>query len=129
MDYLKELTTYIGGKIKRQEILNANFKERSFRRLLTKNYKGHKIKVDDYGEVYLLGLNINSDLAFSINNPEKIFLYNKAINLGDVPYKVYASDVDYNPLKNEYLRAFWESFSNKIKVLQLSANESTDSCP
>jgi hypothetical protein len=124
MDYLKELAIHIGGKIKRQEILNANFKERSFRRLLIKNYKGYKIQIDDYGDVYLLGLNINSDLSFSINNPEKIFLYKKEINLGDVLYKVYASDVDYNPLKNESLQAFWKSFSDKIKVLQLSANES-----
>jgi hypothetical protein len=124
MDYLKKLLTHTGGKIKRQEVMNANFKERSFRRLLIKNYKDYKIQVDDYAEVYLLGLNINSDLAFSINNPEKIFLYNKTINLVNAPYKVYASDVDYNPLKNEFVRAFWESFSDKIKTLQLSENES-----
>jgi len=95
MDYLKELSLQLGGKIKLQEVQNTNFKERCFRRLLIKNYRNHNIEIQDYGGLYLLEIKVNSDLAFSINNPDGICCFNKAIDLPNIPYKAYASQVDY----------------------------------
>ena len=124
MDYLKELSTKLGGKIHSQNCQSANFKEKSSRALIIKNYKSFKIQIDDYENLFALGIKVNSNLAFSINNPDKIFLFDKPIAVEELPYKLYVSDEYYNITSDKDLKAFWNSFIDEVKKLKLDDSES-----
>ncbi len=75
MDYLEELSEKLGGKIKIQDIFNSNFKEKGFRRLIIKNYKGRKVEICEYGDIFDTNIKIETDFKFAFainNNIEKI---------------------------------------------------------
>lgn len=124
MDKLKELSVKLDGKIKSQKLFNINFEETSFRKLIVKNYRQYTVKIDEYKDLYSIGIKVNSDLSFSINKPDKIFLYNIPKSFSDLPYKVYVSDGTYTFDQNDYLKRFWDSLAVLLKKIGLSESES-----
>jgi hypothetical protein len=118
MDYLEILSEQFKGNIKSQEHQSYNFKEISYRRLIIKNYKQYKIEVDDFGSLFAIKIKANSDLAFSINNPDKLFLFDTPVSIKGLPYNVFVSEDNSTLLQNECLNKFWNSIidlSGKIK--------------
>jgi hypothetical protein len=123
MDYLKELSLQLDGRIKSQELLNINLNESSFRRLIVKDYKQLKIQIDEYRTLYSIGIKVNSILTLSINKPDRIFLFNTPKALPGLPYKIYVSS-DYNLSPNEHFKRFWNFIIELLQKLKLSGNES-----
>jgi hypothetical protein len=125
MDYLKELSKQLGGRIQAQNLSNWNLNGNSFRVIIAKDYKGYKMEVDEFEDLFQIGIKVESDLAFSINNPDKLFGFTDPTSISDFPYKVYFSDNenDLNLLHQSEFIPFWNSFSAKIKDLELSQNE------
>jgi hypothetical protein len=126
MDYLKELSKQLGGRIQTQNHSNWNLNGNSFRVIIARDYKGYKIEVNEFENLFQIGIKVESDLAFSINNPDKIFGFTDPTSIGDFPYKVYFSDSknDLNLLQQSEFSPFWNSFAAKIRELELSKNES-----
>jgi hypothetical protein len=124
MDYLKELSNKLGGTIRSQNLSNWNLNGTSYREIIVKNYKGHQIAINDFGEVYEMGIRVESDFAFSINIPDKLFGFVTPTSIPEFPYNVYFSnDDEMNPSKNADFDLFWKAFLNKIKELILTENE------
>ncbi len=91
MDLLKALRVKIGGSKRSQNHSNYNFKTSSFRTLIVKDYKGYKFNIDEYGDFFCVNFTINSDLAFSINNADRLFGFITPISLHGFPYTLYVA--------------------------------------
>jgi len=94
MNKLKELSTKFGSGIKSQNLINGNINQRSTKRLLIKNYKKYDLKIDEYENIYSIGIKVNSDLTFSINRIDDIFGYRTLIYYPIFKFKVYARETD-----------------------------------
>ena len=124
MDKLKELSSILGGRIKSINNLNISCGGTSFRRLILTDYRRYKIEIDEYQEMLLVGIIVESDLAFSVNKPDKIFLYNIPKILPGYPYTIYVSDETYNFEQSIYLKEFWSAFMALLNKAGLAENES-----
>lgn len=124
MDYLKKLSDQLGGQIRSQNHLNPNIDSKSVRALVVKNYKTFTVQVDEYANLLMLGIKINSDLAFSINNPDTIFNFETPINLENFSYQIYVSDDFHHISKNKYFVSFWKGLNDQLTKLKLNRNES-----
>ena len=122
MDNLKDISLRIGGRIRRQDHFNVNLDEKSFRRLVIKDYKRFQIQIDEYKTLYTIGIKVDSILALSINKPDKIFLFNKPFVIDNAPYKLYVSSEE-NLLKDESIKHFLISILGLLKAMNLSSNE------
>lgn len=123
MNNFDVLSSLLGGKIKAQNLLNINFEEISNREILVKNYKGFKINIDEFGDLYQIRIDVESDLIFSINQPEKIFKISQLLELSDFPYDIYILEDQYSPFLNPDFELFWGLFSSKVKEINLSKKE------
>ena len=124
MDYLKELSNELGGTIRSQNCSNWNLNGTSYRALIVKGYKGYKIEINDFGKIYEMCINVESDFAFSINIPDKLFGFVTAARIVDFPYNVYFSDDDdISPSENVDFKVFMNPFLSKIKELLLAEDE------
>jgi hypothetical protein len=123
MDKLKELSAKLVGKIKQQKHFNSIVDDTSFRRLIIKNYRQYKIKIDEYKDLCTIGVNVNSNLSFSINKPDRIFGNKIPKHFSDLPYEIYVSDETYDFVKDKYLENFWISLVVLLKRIRLSASE------
>lgn len=124
MDYLNELSAHFHGKIKTQHHQDSHFKEISFRKLLINDLKGYKISINEFGELFSIIINVESELALAINKPNRIFQLTKPVSLENLPYIVYTSEDYYNSIKHEAQKTFWTRFIELLKRIQLSENES-----
>ncbi len=132
MDQLKRLSNQLGGKICSQDNSNMNFKVKSFRALIIKDYKSYKINIDEYGNLYEIQIKTKTDFTLSINNPDKLSSIDRLIQIKDSPYQLYLFKESYNdfikghkydPFLSEYFQLFWKSFSIQIKQLELLEDE------
>ena len=125
MDQLKELSIQLGGKIRTQNLYNWNYDRTSLRELVLKDYKGYKIAVADFGDLFELGIKVESDFSFAINLPDKIFCHNTPSVIVNFPYKVYFSNYENTQMPHETIdfQQFFYAFLDKIKLLLLSENE------
>ena len=124
MDYLINLSANLGGKIKSQDILDINFKEIAHRISIIKDYKGIKLEIIDHGILYAIGIKIESDFFFSINNPEKVLSIKYPISVSDFDFKIYIKNEINNPFLSDKFQKFWKIFKNEIIKLDLSPEES-----
>jgi hypothetical protein len=125
MDYLKELSVQLGGKIHVQNLYNWNYDGKSFRVLIIKDYKSYKIEINEFNGLFEIDINSGPDFSFSVNIPNKIFVYNTPTSINDFPYKVYFKeyDNDTHPLSNKQFPNSWSQVVNEIKELNLAENE------
>ena len=125
MDHLKELNFRLGGKIRDQNLSNWNYGRTSFRELVLKDYKGYKVAVSDFTDMFELSVKVESDFFFSINLPNKLWGHNKPSSVKNIPYKIYFPDGKYRPQANgdTDFQGFWHPFIDKIKTLELNKNE------
>jgi len=123
MDYLKELSIQLEGKIKQQSNVNANLGV-STRHLQIKNYRHFHVEIDEYPNRYSISLKVYSTLHFSINRPDNIFLYNQLNKLKDFPLIVYTREQGRVSFQNEKFRKFWDSLSALLNDFQLADSES-----
>src|SRR6202022_1312213 len=98
--------------------------EPSFRELIIKDYKSFKIEVNEFGTLFEIRIDAESDFILAINNPEKINCINYEIEAKDFPYKLFISGIDFNPLSDNNFQVFWDLFSRKIKETELNTDES-----
>ncbi|WP_295793191.1 hypothetical protein [Mucilaginibacter sp.] len=125
MDYLKELSAKLGGKISSNNCYHWNIDLTSLRKLAIKDYGGHRFAIDEYGpSMFMVKCFIEADFSFSINNPDKLFGYNKPLGLADYPYKLYIGKEDEAPFLNEKFGGLIERFVRELKQFELTANES-----
>jgi hypothetical protein len=124
MDQLRELSIKLEGKIRKQDLLNINFKDISTRELIIKNYRDFKINIDEFGKLYQISIDTGSDLMFAINQPEKIFKIDQPLKIPDFPYDIYILEEQYNPFLNNGFDKFWDLFSLRVKEIKLTKNES-----
>jgi len=120
---LEELSIKLDGKIKAQSHFNVNFEETSLRKLIVKDYRHNEIKIDEYRDLYSIGIKVNSGLSFSVNKADKIFLYKTQKNISDLPYKIYVSDESYIFNQNEEFIKFWNSLDFLLKKIGLTESE------
>jgi len=123
MNYLNELLIKFGGRTIKQVIFDGN-NGRAERRLEIKNYKGFKLVVVDYENILKIGVKIECNFSFSVNNSDKIFVYKKPFSVKKYPYKLYFSSNVSDPFQTEGFHEFWDILSLKILNLTLSENES-----
>jgi len=125
MDYLKELSVKLGGKIHVQNLYNWNYDEKSLRVLIIKDYKSYKIEINEFDNLFEIDINSGTDFSFSVNIPNKIFAYNTPTSISDFPYKVYFRRQDniIHPLSNKQYPNSWSQVFTKIKKLNLAENE------
>src|ERR1700756_2519120 len=109
MDNFRKLSIQLGGKIKTQNLLNINFEEISTKELIAKNYKGFKINVDEFGNLYQIGIEAESDFIFAINHPEKILKIDQILKIPDFSYNIYIPESQYNPFLSPDFSPFWDS--------------------
>jgi hypothetical protein len=124
MDYLKELSVQLGGKIYVQNLLGVNFKGFSFRTLIIRNYRNFNIHIDEYETIFDIQIKVDSDFSFSINNPERVCLFNKQISAANFPYRIFISNLNNNPFADVNFQIFWNTFSLSTEKLGLSKDES-----
>lgn len=122
MDYLKELSVQLKGKIKQQNYINANIGV-STRRLLIKNYRQFHVEINEYPNSYEIRLKVYSTLHFSINRPDIIFLNTQPNKLKDFPHIVYTQEQGDVFPQNGTFQKFWALFSAILNHLQLTVSE------
>ncbi|TDQ08060.1 hypothetical protein [Pedobacter metabolipauper] len=120
---LEEITKRLNGKVSSQNLFNANFNGKSLKKIVINNYRNYKVQLDIYNDLLSINIKIESDWAFSINNPDEIFNYKTPITLKNYPYKVYISEARQYTVKN-FIENFRISFFDKISGLGLSNIES-----
>ena len=123
MDYLKELSVQLEGKIKQQFDTDANIGV-STRQLLIKNYRQFHVEINEYNNNYSISLKVYSTLHFSINRPDIIFSYNQPNKLKDFPLIVYTREQGRVSPQNETFKKFWDLFSALLNNFQLTVSES-----
>lgn len=119
MDYLKALSQELKGKIETHNLSNCNFSKNSTRKAVVKDYKGYKVKINDFDDLFEIAIKIESDFLVSINKPERILSCKHLVDSGEFPYKAYTREGEGNPIKNEYYRNFWTAFGLELKLLKL----------
>ena len=124
MDYLQQLATQIGGKIRTQDLLNGNFQKKSLRSLIVKDYKQFKLQIDDYGSLCSIEVKVNSEIACAINNHDRVLYYNIPFNLESVPFTVYVSESNTDLLDNIRFRKACHSIGIFLKKINISPKES-----
>jgi hypothetical protein len=132
MDYLKELSIKLGGKIYTQNLHDINFNEPSYREVIAKDYKGYKIEIDEYGNLFSITLNITSDFTISINNPDMLSAIDNLRTEEQTPYNLYIWKESYsefikghnfNPFLSDDFKIFWKQFIYTINNLRLLEDE------
>ncbi len=125
MDYLKELSVELGGKISSNNCYHWNIDLTSLRKLVIKDYGGHRFAIEEYGpSVFMVSFFIESGFSFAINNPDKIFSYEKPVDLAGYPYKLYIDEESDGSFLKEEFDGLIECFVRELKYLELSADES-----
>ena len=109
MDKLIYLANKLNGKIKSQQHYNVNFDEISQRQIIVKNFRDYEITIDEYADLYVTGIKVNSRLSFSINRPDIIFGYKMQKSPLDVPFKVYVSDQNNDFFEDDQSKKFLNS--------------------
>ena len=122
MDYLKELSVQLKGKIKRQYYINANIGV-STRRLLIKNYRQFHVEINEYPNSYAISLKVYSTLHFSINRPDYTFSCIQPNKLKDFSHIVYTVEQGHASPRNETFQKFWDLFSVLLNNFQLTVLE------
>jgi len=123
MDSLKDLSITLGGKIQKQTLFDSNFDEASNRKLTVKDYRQYKIRINEYQDLYSLGISVNSDLALSINKSDWMFGFKIPKNVSGLSNKVYVRDETYTFDQNEYVISFWNSLVALLNKIGLSESE------
>jgi hypothetical protein len=127
MDYLKQLSALLGGKIRSQNLSNWNLNGTSLRELIVKDYRGYKINIDEYDgifEIRIIQDNLESDFALSINLPNKLHGFTTPTNVNNSNYNIYLSPHNYpNLLENKDFVEFWNPFCGILNELTLSEIE------
>jgi len=123
MDYLKELSVQLEGKIKQQFETDVNIGV-STRQLLIKSYRQFHVEINEYANKYSISLKVYSTLHFSINRPDNIFLYHQPNKLKDFPYMVYTREQGHVSPQNKTFQKFWDLFSVLLNNFQLTVSES-----
>ena len=75
MDPLKIISESVGGKIQRIQHINANVGGIAARRLSVKGYRGRKINIDEYQELFAIEVAVESTLCCAVNRPNLIMGY------------------------------------------------------
>ena len=122
MDKLKKISTELGGKITSQNLSNININETSNRRLLIKNYKNYGLKIDEYKNIFAIGINVNSQLTFSVNKVDLTFSYKTLIPYPEFPFKIYASTTDL--MEDRRAVKLLTSFASLFKKIKFREDES-----
>src|SRR5450432_1289245 len=123
MDYLKELSTQLNGKIRSQYFQDTNFKEISSRKLIISDIEGYKVTINEFGELFSIDIKVESELALAINRPNRMFRITKEVSFANLPYPVYVRDDSHDLISNKIKTPFWTSFFELLKGIQLSKNE------
>jgi len=125
MDYLKELSVELGGKISSNNCYHWNIDLTSLRKLVIKDYGGHRFAIEEYGpSMFMVKCFIEADFSFSINNPDKLFNYDKPVDLTDYPYKLYIDEENDGSFLKEKFGGLIDRFVRELQHFELSANES-----
>jgi hypothetical protein len=122
MDKLKEISTRLGGKITSQNLININIDQTSNKRLLVKNYKGCSLKIDEYKNIFAIGIKVNSHLAFSVNKIDIAFSYKTLIPYPGFPFKIYAGTADL--MKSRRVVQLLTSLSSLFENMKFAGDES-----
>ena len=124
MDYLKELSVQLEGKIKQQLYSNANLGAGvSTRQLLIKNYRQFHVEINEFPNCYEINIKVYSTLHFSINRHDIIFLLTQPNKLKDFPYIVYTREQGYVFPENGNFPKFWNLFSALLNIFQFKISE------
>jgi hypothetical protein len=127
MDYLKELSIKLGGKIHTQNLSNWNLNGTSLREVVVKDYQGYNINIDEYDKIFEIRIiknQLESNFALSINLPNKLHGFTAPTTVSNSPLKIYLSpNNDQNLLENKDFLMFWNPFCNMINGLILSKIE------
>lgn len=123
MDYLKNLSVQIGGKIRKQDHLNGNFQVKSFRALILKDYKHFKFQINDYDSICSIEFKINTDIAFAINKPDRIMNYRNPLSLESVPFTVYVSESNLDLAERKDFLHACHSIGAFLKEINISPEE------
>lgn len=124
MDYLQRLAIQTGGKIRKQDLLDINYSEKSLKGLIIKDYKHYKIQINDFGSLCSIDIKTNAEIAFSINNPENILSFRTPIHQKSFPYIIYVSRSNINIAENKEFNKVCDSIGSLLKKINLTPEES-----
>jgi hypothetical protein len=121
MDKFIELSKRFRGKVLNANILNGNLNSTSTRRIVIKDYESYKVVIEDYGDRYLVGIPIDCNLAFSVNNPDRVFAFRKLASVNEFSFKIYTSDddSDNDQLNDEQVLLFLRGLGRCLSDIEL----------
>jgi len=123
MDYLKNLSAQIGGKIRNQNLLDVNFQVKSFRALVLKDYKHFKFQIDDHDSICSIGFKINTDIAFAVNKPDRIMNFKIPLSLEGLSYTVYVSESDLDLVERKNFLQACHSIGTLLEKINIFPEE------
>lgn len=91
---------------------------------IVKTYRKYKIRIDLYKTFLAITINVNSNLALAVNNPDLMHSYDVAFPLNSSPYPIYVSDNPGSFVKDDNVKKFLNDILLFLEVLSLSDRES-----
>lgn len=123
MDYLKELARRTGGKIRVQDLFSSNFNQKSFRVLVIQDFKQYKVQIHDVGTLCSIEIKVDTEIAFAINNPDKVLFLKAPIRPKSFPYTIYASETK-DILENEEFEKAYKALGDLLEKISIAPEES-----
>jgi len=122
MNKLIELSKLLKATIRSQQRIDISG-EVSYHGL-AKKYQKHQIQIDLYASFMLVTIAANSELALSVNKPDRMFGFKVPLHMPDSPYPIYIGADAKDFIKSESVRSFLREVFSLFQAQNLSSAES-----
>jgi len=122
MDKLIELSKLLKTSIRSQHRIDVSG-EVSYHGI-AKRYRKHKIEIDIFPSFFSVTVSVNSELALSVNKPDKMFGFKVPFPVADSPYPIYISANADDFIKSENVRSFLRDVFSLLEEQGFSSPES-----
>ena len=123
MDYFSQLSTLVNGRIKKQKFRDPHIQGNSVQKLNIKDFKGWEVEINDFPNFYSLMFKGEFNLAFSINVPDRLFIYDKPLKIPGFSKTIFARDTVENFFLTEYNEKYLRDFLRFVEQLKLEDDE------
>jgi hypothetical protein len=126
MGQFELLSKSIKGNIRSIKIINANAGDTSTKRLNIKDYRGHKVAIDEYKYLYDIGVVVESVLCCAVNRSDKIMGYRTLGSVQGVSAAVFFSDSSGDVQADH--QDFWNELGATLRAMPLQKKEGLFFC-
>lgn len=124
MDQFNKLSVVLKGKISKQNLWEPHIQQNSIEKLNIKDFKGFAIEINNFPILYSIMFKGEFDVAFSINMPDRLFVYDKPLKLAGFSNTIFIRDTNEKEFLSEYQEKYLHDFLKFVEQLKLEGNES-----